>query len=42
MFRAGRLPVDQLLSETIGLDDLNQALDRLARGESVRQVIVMG
>ena len=42
MFRAGRLPVDQLLSETIGLDDLNPALDRLARGESVRQVIVMG
>lgn len=42
MFRAGLLPVDQLLSETIGLDDLNQALDRLARGESVRQVIVMG
>ena len=41
MFRAGRLPVDQLLSETIGLDDLNPALDRLARGESVRQVIVM-
>jgi alcohol dehydrogenase len=42
MFRAGLLPVDQLLSETIGLDDLNPALDRLARGESVRQVIVMG
>lgn len=41
MFRAGRLPVDQLLSETIGLDDLNPALDRLACGESVRQVIVM-
>ncbi|MCX7211555.1 MAG: zinc-dependent alcohol dehydrogenase family protein [Burkholderiales bacterium] len=41
MFRAGRLPVDQLLSETIGLVDLNPALDRLARGESVRQVIVM-
>jgi alcohol dehydrogenase len=41
MFRAGRLPVDQLLSETIRLDDINPALDRLARGESVRQVIVM-
>ena len=41
MFRAGRLPVDQLLSETIGLEDLNSALDRLARGESIRQVIVM-
>lgn len=41
MFRAGRLPVDQLLSETIRLDEINPALDRLARGESVRQVIVM-
>ena len=41
MFRAGRLPVDQLLSETIGLEDLNSALDRLARGESIRQIIVM-
>jgi alcohol dehydrogenase len=41
MFRAGRLPVDQLLSETIGLEDINPALDRLARGESIRQVIVM-
>jgi alcohol dehydrogenase len=41
MFRAGCLPVDQLLSETIGLEDLNSALDRLARGESIRQVIVM-
>jgi len=41
MFRAGRLPVDLLLSETIGLEDLNSALDRLARGESIRQVIVM-
>lgn len=41
MFRAGRLPVDLLLSETIGLEDLNSALDRLARGESIRQVIVL-
>jgi alcohol dehydrogenase len=41
MFRAGRLPVDQLLSETIRLDEINAALDRLARGESIRQVIVM-
>lgn len=41
MFRAGRLPVDRLLSEQIGLDDINEGLDRLARGESVRQVIRM-
>lgn len=39
MFRAGRLPVDRLLSEQIRLEDINPALDRLARGESIRQVI---
>ncbi len=41
MFRGGRLPVDRLLSERIRLDDINPALDRLARGESIRQVILM-
>ena len=41
MFRAGRLPVDRLLSERISLDEVNPALDRLARGESIRQVILM-
>jgi alcohol dehydrogenase len=41
MFKAGRLPVDRLLSERIRLDDINPALDRLARGESIRQVILM-
>jgi alcohol dehydrogenase len=41
MFRAGRLPVDRLLSERVRLEDLNPALDRLARGESIRQVITM-
>ncbi|GAA4408880.1 zinc-dependent alcohol dehydrogenase family protein [Quisquiliibacterium transsilvanicum] len=41
MYRAGRLPVDRLLSERIRLDDINEALDRLARGDSIRQVIMM-
>jgi len=41
MFRAGRLPVDRLLSERVRLEDINPALDRLARGESIRQVIDM-
>lgn len=38
-YRAGRLPVDRLLSEHLALDDINGAFDRLARGESVRQVV---
>jgi alcohol dehydrogenase len=38
-YRAGRLPVERLLSERIRLDDINGAFDRLAAGASIRQVI---
>ena len=38
-YRAGRLPVDQLLSERLRLDELNAAFDRLAAGASIRQVV---
>ena len=41
MYRAGLLPVDRLLSERIALESINEALDRLAAGESIRQVILM-
>jgi alcohol dehydrogenase len=41
MYLAGKLPVDRLLSETVPLSQINPALDRLANGESVRQVITM-
>ena len=40
MWRAGKLPVEKLLSGTIGLDDLNGAFDRLAAGDVVRQMCV--
>jgi alcohol dehydrogenase len=39
LYRAGRLPVDRLLGETLALDDINAAFDRLADGKTVRQVI---
>jgi alcohol dehydrogenase len=39
LFRAGRLPVDALLSEHVPLDAINEALDRLADGRSVRQIV---
>jgi alcohol dehydrogenase len=38
-FRQGRLPVDRLVTHTLALDDVNEALDRLADGVAVRQVI---
>lgn len=40
LWRAGKLPVEELISSRIRLDDLNAALDRLAAGEAVRQVIL--
>jgi alcohol dehydrogenase len=39
MYRAGKLPVDQLLSERIALEDINAGFDRLAEGKTVRQIV---
>jgi alcohol dehydrogenase len=41
LHRAGRLPVERLLTHRLGLEDLNEGFDRLARGEGVRQVVVL-
>ncbi len=41
LWRAGRLPVEGLVSGTVGLDDLNLAFDRLAAGEVVRTLCRM-
>jgi alcohol dehydrogenase len=40
LWRSGRLPVESLVSSTIGPDDINVAMDRLADGAAVRQLIV--
>jgi alcohol dehydrogenase len=39
LYRKGRLPADKLISHHIRLDDINAALDRLADGKALRQVI---
>lgn len=39
LWRAGRLPVESLVSSTIALDDINAGMDELAEGRAVRQVI---
>jgi alcohol dehydrogenase len=39
LWRSGRLPVESLVSSTITLDDINDAMDRLADGTAVRQLI---
>ena len=41
LYRAGRLPVARLLSERVTLDGLNEAFDRLAQGQVVRQVLML-
>ena len=40
LYQAGRLPVDRLLTHRLKLEEVNEAFDRLASGEAVRQVIV--
>jgi Zn-dependent alcohol dehydrogenase len=42
LWRAGRLPVQALVSATIRLDDINDAMDHLADGTAVRQLITFG
>jgi len=39
-YRDGRMPVDRLKSGTMSFDELNANLDRLDRGEVVRQVLL--
>jgi alcohol dehydrogenase len=40
LFRAGRLPVDQLLTHRLNLSEINEGFDRLREGVGVRQVVV--
>ncbi len=39
LWRAGRLPLDALVSAHIGLDDVNLGMDRLADGAVLRQIV---
>ena len=40
MWREGKLPVEELVSGIVHLDDINAAMDTLADGKAVRQVII--
>ncbi len=39
LFQQGKLPVDQLLTGRLKLDDINAGFDRLHNGEAIRQVV---
>ncbi|WP_054814204.1 alcohol dehydrogenase catalytic domain-containing protein [Nocardia arizonensis] len=40
IWREGRLPVERLVSSHIRLDDINRAMDELAAGHALRQVVL--
>ncbi|MFN4218014.1 MAG: zinc-dependent alcohol dehydrogenase family protein [Candidatus Bipolaricaulia bacterium] len=39
LYRAGKLPVERLISHEIQLSQINEGFDALAKGEAVRQVV---
>jgi S-(hydroxymethyl)mycothiol dehydrogenase len=41
LYRQGRLDLDAFVSETIGLDDVETAFDRMHRGEVLRSVVIL-
>ena len=41
LWRAGRLPLERLVSSRIRLEDLDEAMDRLAAGGELRQLITL-
>jgi alcohol dehydrogenase len=42
LWRRGRLPVESLVSRRISLDQINDAMDELADGRVVRQIVTFG
>jgi Zn-dependent alcohol dehydrogenase len=40
LWRAGRLPVDRLLTSVSPLSEINLLFDRLASGEAIRQIVI--
>jgi S-(hydroxymethyl)mycothiol dehydrogenase len=40
LYVQGRLPLDRFVSETIGLDDVEAAFDKMGRGEVLRSVVL--
>jgi S-(hydroxymethyl)mycothiol dehydrogenase len=42
LYLQGRLDLDRFVSETIGLDQVEEAFARMGRGEVLRSVVVVG
>jgi S-(hydroxymethyl)mycothiol dehydrogenase len=41
LYRQGRLPLDRFVSETIGIDDVEEAFAKMHRGEVLRSVVTL-
>jgi alcohol dehydrogenase len=41
LYRRGRLPVDRLMSGTLGLEQINEGFDRLRDGRAIRQILTL-
>ena len=41
LWQQGRLPLDKFVSERIGLGDVEEAFDKMHRGEVLRSVVVL-
>jgi S-(hydroxymethyl)mycothiol dehydrogenase len=41
LYLGGRLDLDRFVSETIGINDVEAAFDRMQRGEVLRSVVVV-
>ncbi|MBV8151118.1 MAG: zinc-binding dehydrogenase, partial [Candidatus Eremiobacteraeota bacterium] len=39
LWKAGKLPVEKLVSGSVGLESVNEAMDALAAGESLRTIV---
>jgi alcohol dehydrogenase len=39
LFKQGRLPIDQLVTHRLSLDEINIGMDRLKEGKAIRQLI---
>ena len=40
LWREGKLPIEELISQRIGFEQINEGLDALAEGRAVRQVVL--
>ena len=40
LYKTGRLPINNLMSDKISLEQINEGFDKLADGDVVRQIII--